>query len=200
MGKAPCKRICVICGKEFIGYPKSKYCSEECSKEATKHICVICGKEFYGNSKTCSKECFSKLISLNMHDTSIVSKIVEKGKQTKLERYGDSSYNNSQKIEQTKLDRYGKDYYTEHWKKLFSNTMMEKYGVEHALQNPDSLAKMNATIESTGISYRFGTPEHNAIMIERYGTAVPYKNQKIKEKGIQTCLDKYGVRSPGQLE
>lgn len=77
MGKA--RRVfheCLFCGKKFRSHhPKQKYCSRECF---TKHkgqkehpnpreerICVICGKTFscnkYARSRTCSKQCGSKL-------------------------------------------------------------------------------------------------------------------------------------------
>lgn len=73
------KRICVICGKEFIGIKTSAYCSSECRKHSdcrkararaeSKHIseikptvCKNCGNEFmpqYGNKlrKFCSNKC-----------------------------------------------------------------------------------------------------------------------------------------------
>ena len=78
--------------------------------------------------------------------------------------------------------------------------MEKNTGYRHALQNPVSKQKMEDTLFKTGISYRFHTPEWDDIMIKKYGTTVPYKNNEIRDKGINTVLDRYGVRSPMQLD
>lgn len=67
------EKVCPVCNKKFIGSVSSKFCSKECSEEATKKkkrcknadkICPICGKTFKGNGrqKYCSKECADKVV------------------------------------------------------------------------------------------------------------------------------------------
>lgn len=71
------KKICICCGKEFLGSYKAKYCSNNCKSKARRathkddeeRICIICGKSFktnkYSKAKTCSKECRVKLFKLH---------------------------------------------------------------------------------------------------------------------------------------
>lgn len=59
--------ICEVCGKEFETSRPSKYCSEDCKKEARNQrvtprvskVCPICGNEFKGTSQDvyCSDDC-----------------------------------------------------------------------------------------------------------------------------------------------
>ena len=69
--------VCENCGKEFIsGKKHGKYCSANCRSKARRksgidnetRVCVICGKSYsvnkYSKTKTCSKECSSKLLSI----------------------------------------------------------------------------------------------------------------------------------------
>lgn len=79
--------------------------------------------------------------------------------------------------------------------------MNERYGVDYALQAQCFVDKMNSTIAARGgKSYRFHTPEWDAIMLEKYGTTVPYKNDDIKNRGINTLIQHYGVTSPAKLD
>lgn len=77
------KKTCAHCGKEFEADKKDKkYCSQSCyfaSKDKTVTItCEHCGKSFtkpyrHRNTKTCSRECFSALMS-KIVDTSETKK------------------------------------------------------------------------------------------------------------------------------
>ncbi|MBR1730456.1 MAG: hypothetical protein IJ728_13145 [Selenomonadaceae bacterium] len=75
--------VCPICGKSFQTFHGSKYCSQDCKKEASKKaankcyqkkhnvtsytkICPVCGKEFTTNFKTkiyCSISCKKQAVS-----------------------------------------------------------------------------------------------------------------------------------------
>jgi hypothetical protein len=61
-------------------------------------------------------------------------------------------------------------------------TMLERYGVEHALQNKDSMTKAKNT------------------MIKRYGAEFSANSIEIQEKNKKTCLEKYGVEYITQSE
>jgi len=73
--------------------------------------------------------------------------MVKKVKQTKLERYGDSNYNNIEKNKQTCLEKYGVQnvYQSDDIKEKIKNKLLEKYGVEHPAQSPEILSKMKKT-------------------------------------------------------
>ena len=58
--------------------------------------------------------------------------IVQKGKNTKLLKYGNANYNNSEKNKATKLKRFGDENYNNRDK--YKETMQEKYGVENGFQ------------------------------------------------------------------
>lgn len=203
MGKTVCKRVCTECGTEFIGSPRSKFCSDACKK---KHdfsgTCIICGKPIYYKNKTCSKECFSILEKQINNDPKRIEENILKIKQSKLEKYGDENYNNSKQARETSLKKYGATTYihSEEGKEVVKNIMNERYGVDYALQSDIIKEKLNNTILETGISYRFHTPEWDKMMLKKYGTTVPYKNDKIKQKGINTLLENYGVTSPAKLD
>ena len=162
MGKVICDRVCTVCGKHFEGNGRSKYCSETCKKKSMQGVCVICGKPTPNKKvKTCSKECFKELCHRNSSNPEQIAKSNRKIKETKLKHYGDANYNNRDKAKKTSLERYGQTTFihSELGKKEFSRIMLERYGVEHALQNTKFVEKMNETIQKTGISYRFHTPE-----------------------------------------
>ena len=95
-------------------------------------VCTNCGNPVkfrnfsYGYNDCCSKECAYNLPSR-----------VEKCKQTKLERYGDSNYNNHEKCKQTCLEKYGvtNAFAAESVKETIKTTLINKYGVEYAQQS-----------------------------------------------------------------
>lgn len=87
------------------------------------------------------------------------------------------------------------DYYQSHYgegitnpmqlestKEKFKNTMVERYGVEHALQNKDIYAKLRFTLN------------------ENYGVSNPTYISDHNEKSIKTCREKYGVDNYSQTE
>lgn len=204
MGNVICKRTCVVCGKSFDGSPRSKYCSDACRHtDQYSSTCIVCGKPTKRGCKTCSQECLKKHLSEVNQDPERKAKNTAKTKQTKLQRYGDPNYHNKEKAAQTMLEKYGATTFvhSESGKEKIKAIMNERYGVDYALQAQQFVDKMNKTIaDRGGKSYRFHTPEWNAIMIEKYGTTIPYKNDSIKNKGIDTLLKRYGVTSPAKLD
>lgn len=135
-----------------------------CSK-----VCEICGvpttfdKYYNGYRKTCSRKCASALT-------------VTGGKQSKLARYGDASYNNKEKSQQTKLEKYGDAFFT--------NT-----------------AKGRETKEKRYGNANYNNSEKNkATCLERYGCERASQTLAVKEKQRKTVLERYGVDSPMQCE
>lgn len=120
------KTICKICGKEVskcslsghLKWSHNKMTYKEyfdTYEEPYEHNCPYCGKEckWIGKggrhyAQTCgSKECLSKIHSDN--NGGGTPEALRKIKQTKLERYGNENYQNTEKIRQTCLERYGVD-------------------------------------------------------------------------------------------
>lgn len=197
-------KVCKQCGKTFQTECRTqKYCSDECKEASHYHgtYCAICGKPTKDNKVTCSKECYKIYSSKNcvFKRDDIKTKI----KNTMISKYG---ADNAQKVEQFKVKSWetkNTNYdgnYTEYWSEKMHKTMQDKYGKPHALQCDAFKDKLENTIKATGISYRFHTPEWNQVMLDKYGTTVPYKNERIKNRGIQTLVERYGVTSPAKLD
>lgn len=65
----------------------------------------------------------------------------KKAKQTKLKRYGDAFFTNSEKIMQTKLERYGDPYFNNREKSKKTNLV--KYGTDHPMKSEILRRKMS---------------------------------------------------------
>ena len=149
-------------------YVNTTYKGTKFSEKLYKHIhgeknCKKCGtpltcKQFRSFFEGYMEEFCSKKCAL--HSTERTDHI----KQTKLERYGDSSYNNLPKQQETMVARHGvkhnwssgsslreKCYATNEklhgsrgWNnpEKYKRTMMEKYGVKHPSHDPDILDKI----------------------------------------------------------
>ena len=138
--------------------------NENCNK-----FCEVCGNpvKFLGFTsgyrKTCSKNCANILT-------------VNEGYNTKLEKYGDSKYNNSNKTKNTKLEKYGNSSYVNPEKA--KNTKLERYG-SSTYNNIDKAKETN----------RY-----------KYGVDYVFKNKDVKEKIKRSLNDHYGVNSPMQSD
>lgn len=182
------KRICVICGNEF--QPKS-HNQQVCMNEHTFY-CPICNKPYIANrtqiksfikngrmnccSTKCSNEQIKRTKLEKYGDTNYNNK--SKMLQTKLEKYGDTNYNNIEQIKSTKAKKYGNEKYNNREK--FKATCKERFGTDTPLQNEDVLNKMLNT------------------MNEKYGFNAPTMNEDIKQKITANNMSKYKVYNPTQ--
>lgn len=193
---------CKNCGKEFtVTRSLRNYCCEKCKLLARpKSVCIVCGKEFIGNKKTCSNECLH--IQHSKNNAFRRSDIKEKIANTNMDRYGVKNPMQSKiiqdKVKNTAFKKYGRNCNVDVDKSKI--TMLNKYGVEHALQSDVFKKKVKETIARTGKSGHFHSPEWNQAMLKKYGTTTPYKNDDIKNKGINTLIERYGVKSPMKLD
>jgi hypothetical protein len=85
------------------------------------------------------------------------------------------------------------------------NTMVEKYGVEYAVQSEDFFKKMKtSTMEKYGVEYACQSEEIKGKIkqtnLEKYGTEYGLQNEVVKEKKRQTNLKKYGFDNPLQCQ
>lgn len=127
--------------------------------------------------------------------------VVEKGKKTKLRKYGNEYYNNRDKCRQTCLSIYGVDnpFKSEMIKEKSKQTMKQKYGVEFTTQSPELQKKIRkSNQERYGVDYFVTKPEVKRKMIEstkqRYDNIRPIRKKIIQENlTAETLAKKFGV-------
>lgn len=141
--------ICLKCGKdtEFrsIAAGYKNYCSHKCS---ITNIDVSIKRQLQTE-----KALFEKYGVIN---ASQIKGVPQKVKATKKERYGDETYTNPKKNQKTCLEKYGVTSYTqtEEYNQKIKKTSLKKYGVEHHTQSEKVKNKNKQTCLS-----RYGT-EH----------------------------------------
>ena len=83
------------------------------------------------------------------------------------------------------------------------NTMIERYGVAHALQNDDLFNKAKSTFLENYGELGMSHPDIRSKYVEtsrkRYGVDSPSMVDAVKEKRAQTNMDKLGVTTPLKL-
>ena len=123
---------------------------------------------------------------------------LQKSKQTCLERYGDENFRNIKKSQQTSMSRYGVTNVMKSKEKSQQsiNTRKKKYG-GCGNASPISSQKYKDTCMSR---YGYDNPMKNYIVqqrlfknnLDRFGAISPFSIQSVKDKSIQTCLERYG--------
>ena len=134
-----------------------------------------------------------------------------KGKQTRLERYGDENYRNDEKIKQTCLKKYGVD---NPWKSKdvhdkIQQTMINKYGYstplvdkekmkaanlkKHGNANYNNREKAKQTLLNNPEIMKKHIEHMRQTNLKKYGTENVYASEVIKERIMKTNLEKYGV-------
>jgi hypothetical protein len=105
-------------------------------------------------------------------------------KETCLEKYGAENPMQSQefkdKSKSSKLERYGDENYNNPEKG--KSTMIEKYGVDH-----------NSKTQAFKDNFK-------ATSLENWGTESPNQSTEVKNKQINSCLEKYGVKNASQYK
>lgn len=151
-------------------------------------VCEICGnptefsKYYLGYKKACCEECAK---SLTIH----------KGASTKIEKYGNISYNNKEKAKQTCLNKYGKTSYTNREKA--KQTCLDRYGVENPAQTKEAALKAKQTcINKYGVDNIMKTEggklKQKNTNLKRYGVEYAMQKEEIKKHYIENCLAKTG--------
>jgi hypothetical protein len=107
----------------------------------------------------------------------------------------------------TNLERYGVEHPLQNSeiREKTKQTNIERYGVEHQMQNPEIKEKIKQTnLERYGVENPFQNTEIREKIkqtnIERYGAEHPLQNSEIMEKIKQTNLERYGVESYSQTD
>lgn len=162
--------VCPVCGNKnnFINF--SKGYTSHCSSKCTQNDNAVRDKLKNTNTERYGKDFYHKFN--------------EKGKRTKLEKYGDANYNNTEQLKKTCLEKYGVDnpMKMSDIKEKSKKTCLEKYGSEYVF--------------SSGFFNKNRTEymkKAKQTCIEKYGGDSPMKSEQIKDKVKTTCFNKYGV-------
>lgn len=181
------KSLCLYCDNTTSFNQKENTYRLVCSNKS----CIA----KYANSV--SKESFFK--KHGVHNPGQLTSHKKKVAQTKLEKYGDSTYNNTEKNKQTCFERYGvnngskteeskhkiskkyHEYDNDIRKERLKETILEKYGVEHVFQSKEILKKKEETFQ------------------KKWGESHPMKSDEYKTIRNKQMLDKFGVINMSQL-
>lgn len=103
----------------------------------------------------------------------------------------------------TCMARYGTQNggWTKEAQEKIKQTNLERYGVEYTWQSENTKSKATKTkLERYNRANvgQFGTAEHRAAMIDKYGVATPMESQSLKDKLANNMLAKYGVKRYAQ--
>lgn len=165
---------------EVLEYLKNRFDDSESLRETFLRIyfkfehrpkCPICGepvgyrgKRNYLFANTCCKgTCYCKYRDITMlkrygrTNFGGIPEAIKKGKQTKLEKYGDPNYHNIEKAIQTNLERYGnRGPVNDEIIEKRRQTCLERYGVDVPAKSEIVLNKMKQTcLEKYGVdNYR----------------------------------------------
>jgi len=169
-------------------------CNPECKKEFIANInisnnfslCLDCKDKGVKNSKTQEIYEAQKQGMIKKYGVSNPSNVIEIVKQ-KQERLKIEVDNNPEYYKDIVEKRQNKNQqiYGDDWEQVLNkksqDALFKKYGVKHALQNPDSMKKFRETyFQETG-----------------YNT--PFENPEVMEEIKAANLEKYGVENPMQV-
>ena len=190
--KQPNDGICKNCGKstKFLGNKYATYCCSICTcldKYGVEYNLQIPDVK----AKTHTKEAHQKSANNRNYE-----ELLQKGRQTKLEKYGDENYHNVDKSKETKLIKYGNANYNNRDKA--KQTSLERYGTINPMQSIGKETFRQHNLEQYGVGSIFQVPEvrekSKQTKLKRYND----ENYNNREKAKQTCIDKYGVENPIQ--
>lgn len=167
--------------KHFRGFSTgfAQYCDNNCSNKSPEKQEKI---------KNIFLERFGTTTPLNNKE------LREKGKKTKLEKYGDENYTNREKAMQTCIDNYGVDnpFKSEIVKDRIRQTNLERYGVENVTQNLEIRNKQHQTMLD-----RFGKDNINnrEKAIQTFSSHTDEQRKDIHDRTVATNLERYGVEN-----
>lgn len=184
----------------------NEYCCKKCSNssiEKTTKTKQTNNIRFGGNAPACSKD------------------VINKMKQTNLERHGDENFNNRESANKTLLERYGGiGNASEIIKSKQQQTCLERYGVNNGMKVKEIVSKIKANNKKEyGVEWVFQRPEIQQKSVdtfierygirhytnpekakqtikennlEKYGVEHTFQRQDVKQKSIETCIERYG--------
>lgn len=187
------ERECVVCRSKFTERKKyeRKICSDKCRSEWNSRPDNIKQKyelskravlDKYGVENVFASDNIKKVISEKAKARTEEEKRLSKEKQklTKLNKYGNENFNNTEAIKKTKAEKYGDKNFNNRTKAV--NTMKERLGVNYAMQSEEVKKKSRET------------------NISRYGVDHQMKNEQYRQRVKSSNLDKYGSEHIMKIE
>lgn len=168
--------------------------------------CVECGFVF-DERNVSVRSGYPDFCSSKCSNSSPITK--KKQCDTKIDKYGNPYYSNTQKSRQTRYLRNDGKWESQETKNKRKQTNIDRFGVECNFQSEDTKSKSRATnLKNLGVEYPTQSPKVfakvQATKIEKYGNKVgdPEKlktnfTPEIRAKAEATCLRKYGVKNGG---
>lgn len=162
--------------------------------------CAVCKKTFVPKDtrrRACSRSCGGKLGN--------TKEAREKGRQTKLERYGDPNFNNREKVRRTVQEKYGKEYINTSQVPEIKKKIIDSYTKRHGGMGMASKSAAKKTLETT--KKKFGVENDESIKNvwqideikekiketheERWG-GIGYASEELAKRSTDTFKEKYG--------
>lgn len=179
--------------KETSKENKLKYYIDNISKEEledyyiTQNHCVDDTLSYFN----IPYDYFNKLIKYYnlVKDNSLNAELV---KQTKLDRYGNSNYNNRDKAKETCLEKYGVDNPFKDIENI-TQSYINSFGYDHPMHNPEIKAKVRSKMDYKSIQEKV-----KKTCLDRYGVDNAFKAPHVKRKIIKTNNIKYKCNRPLQ--
>ena len=169
-----------------------------------QNICPICGKptKYLNFTKGYSKHCSYTCSALDDRTKS-------KRKKTSRKKYGTDSPTQAESVKAkgraTMLERYGVEHALQHPKFLekSKHTTLSNYGVEFAAQAREVKDKIKATcLKKYGVEHSAQAPEVKEKIrrsnLERLGVEYPMQSETVKAKSRATCIRRYNTSNPAQ--
>ena len=174
------KRVCINCNQEFLIQKSShryKLCSLKCQQE------YISSSE--RNDKRMKSLSENNMKKYGVEFTLSLKNVIDKSKQTKLDRYGSENYNNRKKANDTCLEKYGTNHILniKEFSDKSKQTKLDRYGTLN-FNDKSNITKL----EKYG-TLNF-TDKSNITKLEKYGTL------NFTDKASNTCLERYGIKNP----
>jgi hypothetical protein len=115
---------------------------------------------------------------------------------SKLEKYGDPYYNNSEKATKTMNKKYGgRGLASVELQEKSKQTCIEKFGVDNVFKLQSIQNKCcHSKLEKYGNPYYCNREKSKQTCINKYGCDNPMKNDNVQNKFTNTMLSKYGVK------
>lgn len=162
--------------------------------------CAVCEKEFVPKTKKvrcCSKSCGCKLGN--------TKEAREKGRQTRLERYGDPNFNNREKSRRTVQEKYGEEYINTSQVPEIKKKIVDSYVKNNGGMGMASKSASKKVLEST--KKKYGVEDDDSITNvgqikevkeniktthkDRWG-GIGYASEELAKQSTDTYFEKYG--------
>lgn len=190
-------KACSLCGENFEGSNRSKYCSKEHYRD-----CANCGTSFLLTYRLinlgrltcdkCSREAGRRAQSATMKEKFATGELK-----------GFSDPDNQAKARAALREKYGVENPSliESAKEKRRQTNLDRFGAESPLSSKAVREKIAATNEERyGVESVFSAPaiqdKIRKTLLERYGVENPTLDPRIRAKQLRSMLENHGVKQP----